>query len=506
MSQVDRSNPLPNGTSPDRSRAELSENISNSIPNMLRATDRLNKFKLAGNTVIQKIVTENSNTDDNCNILACNGRNGRGPTIPLDFKNESIKEEDETADIPPMVPPHCTSRARKCNDRVIPQRKLAQPILPYIEYPCGSPIRPDDLCIPNTLPSLQPTQAQCQSRTTNSSESTPVPSLQSNTDATQRATQPVSFDNPRISIERTPSSLDSSKLPRTGVPRRTDRPLSRIGSSSTDLLINTSPSKREAGVIPRQRKLSMPVSTTSLELPGSIHSRDRSSSPARRKFSNVSDAVTRKISSTMGWRTAVADEVVPQAKYLCSQYIRSRLKRAGLLNKKLGLQRLRSVANLQGGWEVCEVFPRVSCIGQEMERSHPKLYGSVVRQLSVSLKSDKVVRHLLLAISSHLFRTDVTWARIISLYAVAASLASDCVKQGHPELVGSVIEGVGLAIEQHSCQWIINQGGWSGVLVWSQPPAFEPTPLEMLMMVGGAGVVLAALIGGVFSLLGHLIS
>uniref|UniRef100_A0A6A7FTK9 Bcl-2-related ovarian killer protein homolog A n=1 Tax=Hirondellea gigas TaxID=1518452 RepID=A0A6A7FTK9_9CRUS len=226
----------------------------------------------------------------------------------------------------------------------------------------------------------------------------------------------------------------------------------------------------------------------------------------RRKFSNVSDAVTRRISTTMGWRSPATDEVVPQAKYLCSQYIRSRLKRAGLLNKKLGLQRLRSVANMAGGWEVCEVFPRVSCLGQEMERSHPKLYGSVVRQLSVSIKSDKVVRHLVLAISSHLLRTDVTWARLISLYAVAAALAADCVRQGHPEFVSSVIEGVGMAIEQHSCQWIVAQGGWSGVLVWSQPPAFEPTPLEMVGLVGGAGVLLAAIIGGALSLLGHLIS
>lgn len=75
----------------------------------------------------------------------------------------------------------------------------------------------------------------------------------------------------------------------------------------------------------------------------------------RRRFSNVSDAVTRKISTTIGWRSINVEAVVMQAKCLATQYIRSRLKRAGLLHKKLGLQRLRSVANLAGGWEVCEV-------------------------------------------------------------------------------------------------------------------------------------------------------
>ena len=46
----------------------------------------------------------------------------------------------------------------------------------------------------------------------------------------------------------------------------------------------------------------------------------------------------------------------------------------------------------------------------------------------------------------------------------------------------------------------------SDVLVWSQPPAFVPTPFDVLVMVGGAGVLLAAFIGGAITLLGHLIS
>nr|XP_027210636.1 uncharacterized protein LOC113804016 isoform X2 [Penaeus vannamei] len=39
--------------------------------------------------------------------------------------------------------------------------------------------------------------------------------------------------------------------------------------------------------------------------------------------------------------------------------------------------------------ETNNVFPRVSGIGQELERTHPKLYNSVARQLSITLTSDK---------------------------------------------------------------------------------------------------------------------
>jgi len=110
-----------------------------------------------------------------------------------------------------------------------------------------------------------------------------------------------------------------------------------------------------------------------------------------RRFSNVSDAVSRKLSTTIGWRTVSVADVVDQAKSLCGQYIRSRLKRAGLFHRKLGLQRLRSTANLPGGFVVCEVFGQLQAIGAELERLHPKLYSGVGRQVSrtmISLKTD----------------------------------------------------------------------------------------------------------------------
>nr|QPO25085.1 bcl-2 [Callinectes arcuatus]UST29526.1 bcl-2 [Callinectes toxotes] len=260
----------------------------------------------------------------------------------------------------------------------------------------------------------------------------------------------------------------------------------------------------------RMRKSSMPiVSPRSLEIPAGHlppKSLSRSGSPARRRFSNVSDAVTRKISTTIGWRSVNVDAVVTQAKCLLTQYIRSRLKRAGLLHKKLGLQRLRSVANLAGGWEVCEVFPRVSGIGQELERTHPKLYSSVARQLSISLTSDKVVRSVIVQVANQVFRGEVNWARIISLFAVAAGLASDCVKQGHPEYVAGVIEVMGVVTERHTAPWIASQGGWSSLLSWSQTPETEGSALQVLVLVVGGFIVAAFLIILVIKFLGELVT
>ena len=110
-----------------------------------------------------------------------------------------------------------------------------------------------------------------------------------------------------------------------------------------------------------------------------------------RRFSNVSDAVSRKLSTTIGWRTISVQDIVNQSKSLCSQFIRVRLKRNGIANKRLGLQRLRSMmslqqtvsgpASLQG---ITEVFAQLHLIGLELERMHPSLYTGVCRQVSTN--------------------------------------------------------------------------------------------------------------------------
>ena len=63
---------------------------------------------------------------------------------------------------------------------------------------------------------------------------------------------------------------------------------------------------------------------------------------------------------------------------MCGQHIRVWLKRRNLFNKRLGLQRLRSVANLPGNTAVCDVFVQLEALAMEMEKRHPKLYQGIL--------------------------------------------------------------------------------------------------------------------------------
>lgn len=173
-----------------------------------------------------------------------------------------------------------------------------------------------------------------------------------------------------------------------------------------------------------RRKFSFPATLHSTNLLGSDISTlsplaNSSAISARRRLSNVSDVVTRKLSNTIGWKSPQipAHELITQGKCLCGQYIRSRLKRAGVFNRRLmGLQRMRSIVGTTTPTVqiMREVFPALSFVGEELERMHPRIYSSVARQISRTpdLQSPENTAVLLGAIARELFKTDITWGKV----------------------------------------------------------------------------------------------
>lgn len=136
----------------------------------------------------------------------------------------------------------------------------------------------------------------------------------------------------------------------------------------------------------------LPVAETKrkFSFPIALHSSSLLSEPntfsARRRFSNVSDVVTRKLSSTIGWKLPVViptQDLVTQGKCLCGQYIRNRLKRSGLFTKKLGLQRLRSIIGTPSAHIVREVFPALN---------HVRVYSIFMYEFSLN-ENETTINH-----------------------------------------------------------------------------------------------------------------
>jgi hypothetical protein len=243
----------------------------------------------------------------------------------------------------------------------------------------------------------------------------------------------------------------------------------------------------------RPRKMSFP--SASLSNHHQISALDFPEAARRyRRFSNVSDAVSRKLSTTLGWRTVSVQEVVTQAKSLCGQHIRAWLKRRGLFTRKLGLQRLRSVASLPGGLAVVDVFVQLEALSLELERKHGKLYTGVCRQMGVAVGTEKAICKNLSSMAHNLFKKDITWFKVASFYNLVSGAAVDCVRQGHPEYLYGLVEAAGLVIERDVATWIANQGGWVAILSKYRTPSNDSVFQVIALSVVGLVVVVVAMV------------
>lgn len=97
---------------------------------------------------------------------------------------------------------------------------------------------------------------------------------------------------------------------------------------------------------------------------------------------------------------------------------------------------------------------------------HPRVYQGIIRQLTSpagEIQNPETVSVLLSALARDLFRTNITWGKIVSIFCVCGGLAVDCVRQGHDDYLPKLVDGFADVIEDELVQWINDNGGWVSV-------------------------------------------
>lgn len=109
-------------------------------------------------------------------------------------------------------------------------------------------------------------------------------------------------------------------------------------------------------------------------------------------------------------------------------------------------------------------------MGEVLERMHPKVYTNVARQLSSApfgeLCDGDAAAILLSTVARDLFKSTskIDWSRIISFFAVAGGLATDCVRQGHYDYLPRLVEVIPSIIDEYLVDWLMENGGWLGLV------------------------------------------
>lgn len=146
--------------------------------------------------------------------------------------------------------------------------------------------------------------------------------------------------------------------------------------------------------------------------------------------------------------------IANDANLYCLDYIEERLKRCNI-ESDLEFIRPKDVSE-----NTVSISAKIIEVGELLETSYPHLYNNVSKQLKVKLRSEVIVGDIFRNFGRELFREGVTWGRIVALFAFAAAISADCITQGRPELVKTVLSCVRLYVLDHLAVWIRSQGGW----------------------------------------------
>ncbi|NP_001139563.1 BCL2 family apoptosis regulator BOK S homeolog [Xenopus laevis] len=157
-------------------------------------------------------------------------------------------------------------------------------------------------------------------------------------------------------------------------------------------------------------------------------------------------------------RSPTDKELVSQGKAICRDFIQARLQRAGF-----GWSKPEHGMSNTSGSRLAEVSTTFLRLGDELEYMRSTVYRNIARQLNISLTSETILSDAFLAVAAEIFTAGITWGKVVSLYAVAAGLAVDCVKQSQPALVLTIVDCLGEFIRKTLVTWLKRRGGWADI-------------------------------------------
>ncbi|XP_071949499.1 bcl-2-related ovarian killer protein homolog B-like [Antedon mediterranea] len=173
-----------------------------------------------------------------------------------------------------------------------------------------------------------------------------------------------------------------------------------------------------------------------------------------RKFSKVFLAIQAKISHQFNDFPSVSEEqIVLQTKYICRDYIYSKLKSLKLVQKEI---------HKDGKYS--DISRELIKVGQEYETMYPNLFADVCGYLKMNFEHEEHVQGVFNAVASEIIGRGISWARIVSLFAFTATLAVDCVQQENTRFANLVVDSMQKFTRKRLATWILQRGGWLGMV------------------------------------------
>ncbi|XP_039533954.1 bcl-2-related ovarian killer protein homolog B [Pimephales promelas] len=156
-------------------------------------------------------------------------------------------------------------------------------------------------------------------------------------------------------------------------------------------------------------------------------------------------------------RTHTEKELVSQSMELCRDFIHSRIIREGFSWSKIE----PDLPEPHGA--LIDVSVVLLKLGDELECMRPYVYCNIAKQLNICVAVEAVVSDAFLSVATEIISKGITWGKVVAIYAVAAGLAVDCVRQGHPVMVHTIVDSLGEFVRRSLVPWLRKRGGWGDI-------------------------------------------
>ncbi|XP_006817852.1 bcl-2-related ovarian killer protein homolog A-like, partial [Saccoglossus kowalevskii] len=109
--------------------------------------------------------------------------------------------------------------------------------------------------------------------------------------------------------------------------------------------------------------------------------------------------------------------ITEQSVTVCKDYLNYRLSSTKLINKN------GSTLNLE---DFNDISIYLIMTAGQLEVMHPNVYKDVCRRLHVTQFTDNAIGEVFQEVANEIFKSGVTWAKIVSLFAFSGAFALDC--------------------------------------------------------------------------------
>ena len=93
-----------------------------------------------------------------------------------------------------------------------------------------------------------------------------------------------------------------------------------------------------------------------------------------------------------------------------------------------------------------------------MHAKHSMVFGGMVRKLSINRNIDFYQGFV--EVSEELFVDNISWSKVVALYAFAARLGQFCIEHNMEDLLGSLTESLTRFSLEYLSSFLQSQGGW----------------------------------------------